>query len=399
MTCSQHKTYRGVHSPRVNCKECRMVFTENQWGRITQGMIAQKLGVTVTTVKKYVQELDLQLDIPPVLELHQEAMEREHREEKRSKDKKIHAYESLVSELRQHIEAILDMKSTAQHYTIPKGKSSKTTATAFAIASDWHIEEVVKSSHVSGMNKFDEKVCQERVERFFRHTVKLIHKEQKAVKLDRLVLALLGDFISGTIHEDLAETNRLLPSDAIAEAHTHLSSGIRHLLKNTDLDILIVCHTGNHGRMTKQQRISAEQGNSLERYMYFSLAREFQAEKRVEFIIADGYHSYLDCYGYVVRFHHGHAVRYSGGVGGITIPVNKAIANWDKSRTADLDVFGHYHQFFDGGQFICNGSLIGYNAYALSIKASYEPPRQAFFLVDSEDGKTVVAPIILEHEK
>ena len=376
-----------------------MVYTESQWGKLPVSSIASKLSLSTSTVKKYARQMGLELEIPPVIELHHESMKRQFREEGRNKDKKIRSYEERINELEKYIEALLDMRTTAQSYTIARKKSTENQATAFAIASDWHIEEVVKPSHVSGLNEFNKDICRERVARFFRHLVKLLQKEQKAVKIDKLVVAMLGDFISGTIHEDLAETNRLLPADAIIEAHDHISSGIRYLLEHTELDILLVCHSGNHGRMTKVQRISAEQGNSLERYMYFSLAREFEGEDRVEFIIADGYHTYLDIYGFIVRLHHGHAIRYSGGVGGITIPVNKAIAQWDKARQADLDVFGHYHQFFDGGKFVCNGSLIGYNAYALSIKAAHEPARQAFFLIDSEDGKTVVAPIILEHDK
>ena len=87
-------------------------------------------------------------------------------------------------------------------------------------------------------------------------------------------------------------------------------------------------------------------------------------------------------------------MRYGGGVGGLTIPVNKAIAQWDKLHQVDLDVFGHFHQFMDGGKFISNGSLIGYNAYAMSIKAGFEPPKQAMFLIDKKRFKTFVAPIL-----
>ena len=147
--------------------------------------------------------------------------------------------------------------------------------------------------------------------------------------------------------------------------------------------------------MTKRIHHATEQGNSLEVYMYHNLALHFAGEKRVRFIIAEGYHTYVDVYGYTVRLHHGHNLRYGGGVGGIFIPVNKAIAQWNKGRRADLDVFGHFHQFKDGGNFICNGSLIGYNAFALSIKADYEKPQQAFFLIDKKRGKSIVAPIWL----
>jgi len=44
----------------------------------------------------------------------------------------------------------------------------------------------------------------------------------------------------------------------------------------------------------------------------------------------------------------------------------------DKARHADLDVFGHFHQLKNLGNWVCNGSIIGYNAFALRIKADYE---------------------------
>ena len=132
--------------------------------------------------------------------------------------------------------------------------------------------------------------------------------------------------------------------------------------------------------------------------MYYQLKNYFAREKRVEFIIAEGYHIYLDVYGNLIRFHHGHHLRYAGGVGGITIPANKAIAQWDKIKQSAVDVFGHFHQTMDCGKFLTNGSLIGYNAYALSIKASIEPPYQTCFIWDKRRGKTFVAPIFLDSD-
>ena len=120
----------------------------------------------------------------------------------------------------------------------------------------------------------------------------------------------------------------------------------------------------------------------------------YRDEPRIKWIIPEGIHSYLDIYDTTIRFHHGHAVKYGGGVGGIYIPVNKAIAQWNKGRRADLDVFGHFHQLRDGGNFLCNGSLVGYNAFALSIKADYEPPKQALFLIDKKRGRTCTWPIL-----
>ncbi len=114
----------------------------------------------------------------------------------------------------------------------------------------------------------------------------------------------------------------------------------------------------------------------------------------------EGPHSYIELYpgqpgATTIRFQHGHMVKYGGGVGGLTIPLNKAIAQWNRGKHADLDVLGHFHQMFDGGNFIVNGSLIGYDSFALSIKASYEKPKQALFLIDRKRGRTFTCPILL----
>jgi hypothetical protein len=37
--------------------------------------------------------------------------------------------------------------------------------------------------------------------------------------------------------------------------------------------------------------------------------------------------------------------------------------------------------------------MIGFNNYAESIKATFEKPKQTFFLVDEKRGQTVVCPI------
>jgi hypothetical protein len=58
-------------------------------------------------------------------------------------------------------------------------------------------------------------------------------------------------------------------------------------------------------------------------------------------------------------------------------------------------VFGHFHQLKDGGDFVSNGSLIGYDSYALSIKADYEEPRQALILMDKKRGRTSLWPVFV----
>lgn len=279
----------------------------------------------------------------------------------------------------------------------PKQGSRSSEGTVVAVASDWHSEEVVHGAAVSGLNDYNPGVFKARSTKFFRSLIRLVALLKQDITIDTLVLALLGDFITNDIHDaENAEMNAMLPTIALVNVQNVIASGIQFILDNTDLRIVVPCHSGNHARTTQKTRFASENGHSLEYLMYCYLASHFRHEPRVEFIIPEGMHSYLRVYDQTIRFQHGHAVKYNGGVGGLYIPVNKAIAQWNKAIHADLDVFGHFHQLRDGGNFICNGSLIGYNTFALSIKADFEKPKQALFLLDKKRGRTCTWPILVQ---
>ena len=128
--------------------------------------------------------------------------------------------------------------------------------------------------------------------------------------------------------------------------------------------------------------------------MYTNLRQQFKDEKRITFVISESYHCYLRVYDMTIRFHHGHTIRYMGGIGGITVPVNNKIMRWSKNPIkVDLDCFGHFHQLVDGGQFICNGSMIGYSNMG-ALFGGFERPQQSLFLIDKIRGKTVHIPIL-----
>jgi hypothetical protein len=305
-----------------------------------------------------------------------------------------------ISALEREKEAILGLRSRTPQLTSipPQLPSGNSESVAFMIMSDWHSEEEVLPGQVGGLNEHNLEIGAARADRAWQGCQRFYDIFRRDTKIKTIVVGLLGDFITNSIHEDGAESNLLPPSDAIYRVQNMLLSGIRFLLKNTDADLLIVCHSGNHGRTTKEQRIATEQGNSLEQYMYYNMRDQLTGERRVTFQIAEGYHSYVSLFdgAYTVRMHHGHGLNYYGGIGGIMIPVNKAIAQWNKGNRVDLDVFGHFHTRLDGGNFVSNGSLIGYNAYAVRIKADYEPPSQTFFLVNKKyRTKGVVTPIFV----
>ncbi len=265
-------------------------------------------------------------------------------------------------------------------------------------ASDWHVEERVDPATISYVNSFTLDDAAERAGKFFRSGLRLTRLLQQDIKIHTMVLGLLGDFISGDIHEEIVENCQLRPTEAIEFAQNLLVGGIEFILENSDLKLIVPCHSGNHARTTKKVHFSTENGHSLEYLMYRNLERYFGLKygpERIEFRVSKGYHSQVNIFDRKVRYHHGHAINYQGGIGGIFIPAFKAISQWNKiTKGIDLDFFGHFHQHKDGGNFVSNGSLIGFNSYALSIKADYEPPNQTLTLFDKKRGRTCTWPIM-----
>jgi hypothetical protein len=310
-------------------------------------------------------------------------------------------YDSLLQEYEklQRVSGVTkEFFKPLQDWKIPVKGNQRDKSIAVVLASDWHYEEEVRPETVNHLNSFDLKIADDRITNFFNNIVKLIKKEQKDSEINTLVLALLGDFITGNIHDDNVESSQLGVGAALWTVQSRINSGIRFLLDNTNLDLVIPCHSGNHARHTKKQRIANENDNSLEWLMYKNLAMLWGGNKRVMFLVGDSYHSYVEVFpGYTIRFHHGHHVRYGGGIGGLTIPINKAISQWNKNRNVQLDCLGHFHQFHDGGNFVVNCSLIGFSPYAISVKGAYERPTQTFFLINGKYlEKTCTTKIFLE---
>jgi hypothetical protein len=315
-------------------------------------------------------------------------------EAKRLTESKYKKLLRRVQELERERDAALRLRKLSPERITKINASSHAEATAVVLASDWHIEERVKGKTISHLNEYNLDIAHERAQTFWRTTAKMISMFKRDIPIPNLIVWLGGDFISSNIHEELLETCSLLPVEAAIVAQNMIAGGLQYLLDNTTCNIKCVCSVGNHTRITKQVHVATEAGNSLELFMYHALANHFRNSKRITFELPVGYHSYVDVYGHVLRFHHGHGIKFQGGIGNVFISGFKSIAQWNKGRTAYLDLWGHYHAAKDGGSFVQNGSLIGYNAYALSIKADFETPRQMFFLIDSKRGKTLTCPII-----
>jgi hypothetical protein len=275
-----------------------------------------------------------------------------------------------------------------------KVRSNKSEATAVLVLSDWHAEERVDPRTCRGLNEFDLSIAEKRITQLVQRASMLIEHERSLTGIRRICVAALGDFITGHIHDDLIEMTQMAPLAAIRWVGERLNGVVGAMSEIAP--VLVATATGNHGRTTHKPRIATENEHSYEQHMYLTLQAQ---EKRphVDWQVGAGYLNLVNLDGFMLRVHHGHALKFGGGIGGLTIPANKAIGNWNQAQKADLDIFGHWHTFsWLPYRFVANGSLIGHNAFADRIRAEFQPPSQSLIIVDhSHNRVTKVLPIFL----
>lgn len=312
----------------------------------------------------------------------------------------VRARDAQILELEDALGVIRSVEARTVPVVIPRREkaSAAREGCAVILGSDWHAGETVLPAQVFGKNAYNVSVFNQRADRFAEAAAWLIRLNQKAFAIRRAVLWFGGDMGSGSIHDDLLLTNELSPVDELLCWLDACEKAARRIAREVEF-LDVVCSYGNHGRMTHKPRVHTGAAFSFEVLGYKLLARRLADLKNVRVTVATGEHTYVDVFGWTVRFTHGDAVRYQGGVGGVTIPLKKAVHRWDTAKKADITCVGHFHQYMDMGNVVVNGSLIGYSPYTVRIAAEHEQPQQGFFVIDAARGKCQSTPMWVSERK
>lgn len=300
--------------------------------------------------------------------------------------------------LRRIIDAYNDNKDLPSVHNYSSVKTSKKTdaGAMIALLSDIHAEHKITKESTNGYNRSNPDIIKRRLEKYFKNLVKLQNKFSRDIELKTLIWGWLGDFIHGLIHDEYMRTNYMSPPEAVAFVTEELARGLNYILETGCFDkIIIVCKVGNHSRTTEKIFSDDEAVLSYEWIIYQILKEKYP---QIEWIIENSYYSYLKIGNKLIRFHHGHEVRYSGGIGGFYVPLNRHRLRANQHKRADLTCLGHFHSadWLRNWQTLINGSVCGYDAYAIRKGFEPEPPQQQLLILDYKRGFTINTPIILE---
>lgn len=293
------------------------------------------------------------------------------------------------AEVDEEYEAFKAVRGTDfKFYNIEAPADKKGYRYAIALFSDAHIEESVDSDSVLGLNSYDTEVAEERIKAYFANLANCLKKDNAQT----LYFASLGDTISGFIHEHLMQENGMTPPEATLFGQSLIVSGLQHLRRELpNMEIFFIGIAGNHSRITKKVQNSNGFKMSYEWIMYQNVKQICEAAKMgIKFLIPESELAlvqtpdgkrYIFCHGFQVQS------KGTGTVAGIYPALGRLAMKWQKIFKQDKIFLGHYHTCVSIPAATVNGSVIGYNAFALTNGMGYEEPAQMYEVFDSEIGQ------------
>lgn len=277
-------------------------------------------------------------------------------------------------------------------------KSKGHNATPWLLLSDLHLDEVVTPDQIGGVNAFDRRIAQMRLEETVNRFIRITRDYWSGITYDGVVVCLGGDIFSGDIHEELKETNEDTIIASLDFWLDHVAAGLQVILDEFGA-VHVPVVVGNHGRMSRKSRAKGRVRDNFDWFFGRQLARMFASDDRITFDVSESADCLVQSYGQTVCLTHGDQASGGAGIGGIWPPIKKMVARKGERYAAtgspiDLFIMGHWHNLVFGPEFIVNGSLKGYDDYAAVMNFTFEPPAQAAWLMTPEHGKTWTAPIL-----
>lgn len=264
--------------------------------------------------------------------------------------------------------------------TFPKIKaSSGTKMTMELMLSDIHYGKKT--------DNFDLATCRLRMKKLATVFLEEVKRKEKAgYKVERFILALLGDIIeSYTMHGlESAASCEFGNSKQVQSSIESLFHDIILPLAKTGVKIDIPAITGNHDRTEKSRTMNNPGLNNLTWIIYNTLRELCSASglKNVKFYIPENSYQILSIYDNNCLYEHGDNSK-SNNKRGFEMLMEK------RSRQLDIPIhfgrFGHFHEYavFDRGRIIVNESVCGQDSYAEVLGFSSSAGQTINFYVDT----------------
>jgi hypothetical protein len=281
---------------------------------------------------------------------------------------------------------------------VPESGKKKTEVAMVGEIADSHMGAEQKGEEIEGFNDFNPLICERRNMGFAYSMVDYANTLRASYKIHELHILMLGDLISGDIHQELLITNAFpSPVQVVRAAMVHAKQ-IAILAPHFEKIIVHFVSEDNHARLTKKPQ-SGEAGlNSmnylvgklLEAYIQKHTNVEFNIYPMLEKVISVNQMQYLITHGHQIRGWMGYPwYNAERKVGKETITRMRLVLE-DPSKIHELGfhkmVHAHFHTNLDHPLWSCCASVQGTTAYDHK-DGRYSEPGQPAWLVHPKYGE------------
>jgi hypothetical protein len=258
--------------------------------------------------------------------------------------------------------------------------------------SDLHWGEIVLPGQIHGKNEYNVSIAKKRLQRVISKTITLCFEHMTNPEYPGIVVNLGGDLVSGDIHEELSETNEFTSGQTLVDIVGALAWALGALADRFG-KVWVVAVAGNHGRMTHKPRAKNRAFTNFDWVIAQLLQRQFAKDGRFAWLIPDGPDAWYRVFNYRYLLTHGDQFRGGDGIIGALGPIlrgdtKKRARNGNIDLGYDTMLLGHWHQYLPLGRVIVNGSMKGYDEYAMMNNFGFEAPIQALWFTHPKFGIT-----------
>lgn len=325
--------------------------------------------------------------------------------ELRAKLGKAHATTIEAEDVRATILGLAKEPASPPAWLVGKRNRTGTTGVPVTMWADWHIGETVNPAEVNYVNEFNLAVAEKRIRRLVERTIDLAKGHMTNPDYPGIVVALMGDMVTGEIHDELAQTNDLDLLPSVLWTRDRLIWALERMADEFGR-VFVPAVSGNHGRNTKRLQAKRFAAKNFDWLIYCLLERYFKerGDNRVVIHAPEVNEVRFDVYGHRFLALHGHDLGVKGGDGiiGALGPIMRGQMKVSTSqaqigRDFDTLLIGHWHQELWLSRVICANTLKGYDEFARAfLRAGFSLPSQPLFFVHPRHGITARWDVLLE---
>ena len=280
----------------------------------------------------------------------------------------------------------------------PEGKRGREPQSVVAPLSDTHIGDNVDYNQMSSLNAYTIDIFNARLYGWASQILDLVDYRRSFAEIPELVVPLLGDMVSGDIHQELRETNQDNTMGQMIRGANLIAQALMFMAPHFKT-VRVPCVVGNHGRMTQKPPAKDKYVN-WDYMLYQWVAAFCREQSNIEFEIPKSFFHVFPVCNRNILIMHGDSMKGKAATGdvlrtltnmrtvlqyrtGLEEEVSSGQINEEGFNGAtffDSAFMGHYHRIdeFDigtGEAHIC-GCMKGGDEYALNQLSVISKPKQ-----------------------